>query len=102
MTREIKIIPVLNGFIVQAGCQTVVFNSAKRLVTELEAYYADPAGVEARYLKEAINKKTSEGPQVPPPAGPQSNVGSAIRPMMEAVQAAPYPQGQAETQARRP
>jgi len=63
MTREIRIEPVLNGWICRVGCQTVVFNEKKTMLAEMEAYYSDPDGTEKRYLASALNKV--EGPQVP-------------------------------------
>lgn len=67
MTREIKIIPVLNGFICFIGCQQVVFNSREELIRNLEQYYACPDGVEAMFVKMAVN------PMSPVPCAPAAN-----------------------------
>ena len=56
MTREIIITPVLNGFICKVGCQRVVFESVATLVQNLEAYLKDPTSVEARFVRDAVNK----------------------------------------------
>jgi hypothetical protein len=64
MTRTIRINPVLNGFMVEVGCQLVVFESAKKMLDELGQYYAAPDAVEHRFLKNAVNDKN--GPRVAP------------------------------------
>uniref|UniRef100_A0A6M3IP26 Uncharacterized protein n=1 Tax=viral metagenome TaxID=1070528 RepID=A0A6M3IP26_9ZZZZ len=56
MTREIRIIPVLNGFIVYVGCQTVVFQGRDTLPQALADYIKDPEASESYYLKSAINR----------------------------------------------
>jgi len=56
MIREISITPVLNGFICKVGCQKVVFESVVSLVQNLEAYLKDPNAVEARFIRDAVNK----------------------------------------------
>lgn len=55
MLLEITIRPVLNGFVVKVGCQTVVFNNLNTLCNELLKYYTDPKGTEKSYRKDAIN-----------------------------------------------
>ena len=54
--REIKISPVLNGWIVNVGCGTVVFTDIKKMTGELIRYYAAPEKVENEYMRDAINK----------------------------------------------
>lgn len=61
MVREIKITPVLNGFVCKVGCQTVVFQSITEMVKNLEEYYKNPAVVEKQFIAEAVNKM-NEGP----------------------------------------
>ncbi len=53
--RSVNIEPVLNGFIVRCGCQTVVFESREKLGSELMRYMADPTGMEIDYVKNALN-----------------------------------------------
>jgi hypothetical protein len=57
MIRDINIIPVLNGFIVKCGCQTLVFNSIERVTVVLGEYLKDPQAVEERYVNNSINSK---------------------------------------------
>lgn len=54
--RRIVITPLLNGYSVEVGCQTVCFESKTRLVSELSRYLDNPGEVEAEYLKNAVNK----------------------------------------------
>lgn len=56
MIREIQISPVLNGYIVKVGCQTVVFDSRDELLTSLSSYLKDPDAIEKFYLMNAVNK----------------------------------------------
>ncbi len=58
--RVITITPALNGFIVQIGCQTVVFKGLTTLLDELYRYYYNPREVEREYLEsgcEGIKKQ---------------------------------------------
>ena len=49
--RQIIINRVLNGYVVAVGCQTVVFESAVRLLSELGRYLENPQRVEDEYQK---------------------------------------------------
>jgi hypothetical protein len=51
--RRVQIDEVLNGFVVQVGCQRVVFNSIQALTNILTEYYRDPRRVEEIFLKRA-------------------------------------------------
>jgi len=53
--REITIRTVLNGFVVQVGCQTVVFENKDTMLTEIGRYISDPDGVEKDYIAKSIN-----------------------------------------------
>ena len=64
--RDINIHPVLNGYVVKVGCQTVVFGGKLALVRALESYLENSEKVEQQYLKEAVN------PQVVPAEAPQT------------------------------
>lgn len=79
--REITIRPVLNGFIVNAGCQVVVFTSPSELASAIERYYKDPAAVEKEFVHRAVNR-TMNGPCVPQPPMPET-----IESMLRAAQA---------------
>lgn len=65
MIRQITINPCLNGFIVNVGCQTVVFESRSQLLRELDNYLAKPQEVEKRYGHDAIHKDLLNSPLVP-------------------------------------
>lgn len=46
---DIRITKVLNGYFVKVGCQTVVFESRSRMLSEIDRYYANPEAVEKEY-----------------------------------------------------
>lgn len=51
MSRPITITPVANGFIVQAGCLTLVFANRVELADELRRWVTAPDVVEEQYQK---------------------------------------------------
>ena len=55
MTREIKITPVLNGFVCTVGCQKVVFNDIVDMCENIATYYRNPSKVEKEFLEKAVN-----------------------------------------------
>lgn len=55
MTREITIVPVLNGYILNVGCQRVVFQDRAQMLTEIEVYLKYPEQTEQRYLNNRVN-----------------------------------------------
>ena len=67
--RDITIHAVLNGWVVTVGCQTVVFDSLEKMISELEQYFLDPIKREKWYRDNAINAKhtinNGEGPGDP-------------------------------------
>lgn len=70
MTRELHIVPVLNGFTVRVGCQTIVFRSPNELGDAVASYYKNPEEVEQRYLKGAVNNTMGEPLPAQPVGGP--------------------------------
>lgn len=70
MIREIMIKPVLNGFVVRVGCQTVVFASREALLGDLKRYLEDAEGVEKIYRKNALNAWILDQPGNPEPSHP--------------------------------
>ena len=48
--QDVHLKKVLNGWIVKVGCQTIVFESTSRMLSELGRYYANPAQVEKEYM----------------------------------------------------
>lgn len=61
MIRDIKIRAVLNGFVVEVGCQTVVFNDPDSLAVAVRKYLSDPEGTEKNYLALPNAKHTNGG-----------------------------------------
>lgn len=61
MVRDIKIMPVLNGFICHVGCQKVVFNSLLTMVSNIEKYYSDPDRYEKEFISENKVNDTIDG-----------------------------------------
>lgn len=59
--REIVIKKVLNGFIVNVGCQTVVFKDENELILELKDYFANPEKVEKKYYSEVERTLPNNG-----------------------------------------
>lgn len=55
--RPVGINPVLNGWTVRIGCQTVVFTDADKLCSELARYIDNPEEVEKDYLSNAKNRE---------------------------------------------
>jgi hypothetical protein len=54
--RDIRIRPILNGWIVKAGCQELCFTDARTLGMELTRYVQYPQEVEKEYLAKAVNQ----------------------------------------------
>ncbi len=54
--KTVTIKPVLNGWIVKVGCQTVVFEKLNTMLDELRRYIEYPEETEKRYEKNAVNK----------------------------------------------
>jgi len=55
MIREITIKAILNGYIVQIGCQTLVFNDLNTMMLEISRYFENPEKTEKFYLETSIN-----------------------------------------------
>lgn len=49
--RAITIYRVMNGFAVQVGCQTLVFETQSKMMAELGRFLSNPQAVEEEYLK---------------------------------------------------
>ena len=62
--RNIKVVPLLNGFLVEIGCQNVVFTSIQDLLRAIGRYYADPAGVSKEFVDNALNKTINPQPVI--------------------------------------
>lgn len=65
--RQITITPVLNGFIVGVGCQTLVYTDRNKLLGDLASYMQAPDETEKRIIEtEGFNKKFLLG-RIPQP-----------------------------------
>ncbi len=53
--KEVKIRPVLNGWVVFVGCQEVVFIELDLMISELRRYILSPDHVEKEYIAKAVN-----------------------------------------------
>lgn len=61
--RSIRVNPVLNGFVVEVGCRTLVFNKIEDVAENLVAYQKDPDGMEKKFAAAAVNKAPDDQPQ---------------------------------------
>lgn len=74
MTRTIKIHPVLNGYVVTVGCQTVCFNTIEEVCSQLTAYAKTmPEAYEAGFIASAVNKDLAKGAMIPEPCPAPTN-----------------------------
>ena len=64
--RTITINKAMNGFIVNVGCQTLVFESADTLLEELGDYLEDPKATERAYLERYGDMPQTAGVGDPP------------------------------------
>ncbi len=68
--HNVTITPVLNGWSVKVGCQTVVFENADRLLNELRCWLADPQSTQKRFQSDSINARfINDTPVAPTPIG---------------------------------
>jgi len=51
MPQELRITPVLNGFIVVAGCQTLVYDNPDKIITDFAEWVRNPNQIEGRFGK---------------------------------------------------
>jgi len=84
MLNQIIITPVLNGWIVTAGCQRLAFSDPQRLANAVWDWLVRPEETEKRFIAESINRRllgqrTLEQPRdaagqeiLPPPANTSS------------------------------
>jgi hypothetical protein len=54
--RDIRIRPILNGWLVKVGCQEICITDAETLGKEITRYVQRPGEVEKEYLSKALNK----------------------------------------------
>ncbi len=77
--RPITIRPVLNGYVVQVGCQEVVFDSTDALISGLRHYLSDPEAIEKDYRENALHKDLINRPAAPCPDHPVGVAGIDAR-----------------------
>lgn len=77
--REVHITPVLNGFIVNVGCQRLVYSDIEVLASDLVRYQRHPEEIEKSYIAKAVNKTIGPFTEpVPAPADePRMTAGEA-------------------------
>jgi hypothetical protein len=49
--RPIQIKPVANGYTIDIGCQTFVFENIANMLFRIEEYYNDPAKIEGHFIE---------------------------------------------------
>lgn len=62
-----RIQKVMNGYVVNIGCQILVFTSLTTMLQEMERYFKDPGAVEKQYWEHSNQTEF----QSPPPAAGQ-------------------------------
>ena len=69
MIRSFMVTPVLNGYIVEIGCQRLVFESVEKLTTNIALYLNNPDEVEKAFLDGSLNSRhrNSQEPAQPTP-----------------------------------
>lgn len=59
MRKQITIFTVLNGWVIQAGCQLVAYTDKATLLADFMEWTTDPAKAEKQLLVKAINRKVT-------------------------------------------
>ena len=49
--RSIEIKPAANGYVIEIGCQTFVFESLGSMLGRIEEYYNNPAEIEQHFME---------------------------------------------------
>jgi hypothetical protein len=55
--RDVTIKTVLNGWLVQIGCQTAVFTNRLTMLSAIGDYLQDPGKAERDFFEDAVNAK---------------------------------------------
>ena len=55
--RSVTVNAVLNGWMVQVGCQTLVYTDPDKLTGDLRDYLRDPKAKETVVIESAVNKR---------------------------------------------
>lgn len=64
--KPLSISPALNGWIVQVGCQNVVFNDKSEMIAALSHYIDEPKKTEKRFFQERKNNTLHNDPTEAP------------------------------------
>lgn len=76
--RALEIYPVLNGFVVKAGCQLLAYTDREKMKSDFAAYVDDPQSMEKRMVElEGFNRKTTLGPTPGPELCPPQTCESS-------------------------
>jgi len=82
MLRPITINPVLNGFVVQFGCQQLAYTDTTKMLGDLGDYLREPEETEKKMLaKECFNRRHTLGSEIPPPPCQDTCATDPARPM---------------------
>ncbi len=65
--RDVRIKKVMNGFVVEVGCQILVFNDTAVFLAELARYLTNPDEVEKEYVTK-LGIQVGYATEAPPPA----------------------------------
>jgi hypothetical protein len=65
--RAVKIVPVINGYIVEVGCKSVVFGNAAEMTSALTQYFSsdDPERYEKNFVEVFDKGLLNEPPAQP-------------------------------------
>jgi hypothetical protein len=77
MIRNILVKAVANGWIVEVGCQTFVYDNMAKLTLDFQSYLMDPHGTEKRIMESAVNAKHTMQNE-PTPCCPQEYATNAV------------------------
>lgn len=96
--KPVSIQPVLNGWLVSVGCQTLVFNDTDTMLKELRSYIVDTQATHDRFVNGSVNKEIMGCPiNAPRQTSPcPTNMDDALR----NVNAEPRPLSRDEAQCK--
>jgi len=87
--RSVTVNAVLNGWMVQIGCQTLVYTDPDKLTGDLRDYLRDPKAKEAAVIESAVNKRLLQDTPQPTPEvrmptmNTMAECGTKSAPMMD-------------------
>ncbi len=81
--RSARIIPVLNGFIIEVGCQKVVAETGEKLIELVSNYIKDPGKMEQEMLKYSLSFDNQPPAEIVPRRTEDSGFPALIREAQE-------------------